>query len=336
MPTDERRWIGSLRPGDKVEELYAVADKELRQRRGGGRFLSLNLCDSSGRLGAMVWENVGELDRVLEPGRVVLVRGNVQRYNQRLQMIVREAQVVAEEQIDERLFVKSSGFDPEALWDQLISLIENLDDDHLKQLLFRVLADPEVSQRLRLAPAARVMHHAYRAGLLEHTVSMATLASKFAGHYGLDRDIIVAGCVLHDLGKIWEFDNDHSLSYTDDGRLIGHLTIGVLYVERVLADLPSFPAETRRQLLHAMLAHHGEYEFGSPRRPKTPEALLIHLLDNLDSRMAGVLDTIATEGEHGDAWTANCRILGRPIYRRRRSDEPNEEPVSPGIEAEES
>lgn len=318
MGTESRHWIGSLRPGDQVDELYAVADKELRERRGGGRFLSLNLCDSSGRLGAMVWENVRELDRLLETGQVARIRGNVQRYNSRLQMIVRSAQAVEQDSFDPGLFVRTSGFDAEELWEQLNQQIRSIEDDHLRQLVFRVVSDPEIEGRFRTAPAARVMHHAYRAGLLEHTVSMVKLGAILADHYELDRDLVLAACVLHDLGKIWEFEDDHSLSYTDDGRLIGHLTMVVLHVERVLAHLPDFPAETRRQLLHALIAHHGEYAYGSPRRPKTPEAVLVHQLDSLDSRMGGVLDAVSSHGDHAGAWTAKCRILERPVYRRRR------------------
>ena len=167
------------------------------------------------------------------------------------------------------------------------------------------------------------MHHAFRSGLLEHTVSVTTAAEMLSGHYGADRDLVVAGALLHDLGKIWELELDHSIEYTDDGRLLGHLPMEVLYVERKIGELEKFPAETRRLLLHILLSHHGEFEYGSPRRPKTPEALLVHMVDNMDSKMAGMWGAITADGSDDEAWTPYSRILGRFVYRRRpeRGDE---------------
>jgi 3'-5' exoribonuclease len=190
-------------------------------------------------------------------------------------------------------------------------------DPHLKQLLFRVFSHPEVTERFRVAPAARTMHHAFRSGLLEHTVSIGSVARLLATHYGLDADLAVTGALLHDLGKAWELETEQTIEYTDDGRLLGHLTLAVLFVERTISELERFPAELRRQLLHVLLAHHGEYEYGSPRRPKTPEAMLVHMVDNMDSKISGMLEAISEGGETEEAWTAYTPILGRHVYRRR-------------------
>jgi 3'-5' exoribonuclease len=161
------------------------------------------------------------------------------------------------------------------------------------------------------------MHHAFRSGLLEHTVSMAKAARWLAQHYRIDEDVVIAGALLHDLGKIWELEIDASIEYTDDGRLIGHLPMETLFVDKKINEMESFPPELRRQLLHILLAHHGEYEYGSPRRPKTPEAMLVHMADNLDSKMAGMLEAISAEGADKEAWTPFSRILERHVYRRR-------------------
>ena len=198
-----------------------------------------------------------------------------------------------------------------------MALVGEVADSHLKQLLYRLLADPDLALRFKLAPAARGMHHAYRSGLLEHSLSTAAAARLLARHYHLCEDLVVAGAILHDLGKIWELEADATIEYTDDGRLFGHLTLGVLKVEQALGELPRFPAETRRHLLHILLSHHGEYEYGSPRRPKTPEALLVALVDGLDAKLAGMLEAIAAGGETGQAWTEYSKILDRPVYRRR-------------------
>jgi 3'-5' exoribonuclease len=318
--TLKRAWIRDLKAGTDVAERFAVRSVDVRQRRGGGSYLAAVLGDRTGEVTALVWQNVDELRRVLEPGTVVMVRGQVQRYNQQLQVVVRNAETVAGEAVDEEAFVRSSAVDPQLLWQQLTSLIEGVSDTHLRQLLFRIFSDPEIEGPFRVAPAARSMHHAFRSGLLEHTVSMTSLARTVAAHYKVSADLVVAGTLLHDLGKIWELEMAPSIEYTDDGRLLGHLSMEALYVDRKIAELETFPAETRRHLLHIILSHHGEYEFGSPRRPKTPEALLVHMVDNLDSKMAGMLEAIWADGSEDEAWTPYSKILGRYVYRRRPND----------------
>lgn len=315
--SDRRAWIAELQPGTDVEETFVVRSRDIRQRRGGGPYIAASLGDKTGEVNALVWENVDALAKVLDVGAVVGVKGQVQRYNGRLQVVIRRAATVPANEIDETLYVRSSSVDVDILWQRLNTLIEEMEDPDLRQLIFRITSDPEVAERFRMAPAARGMHHAFRSGLLEHTVSMATLGRSLAEHYSISKDLVVAGCVLHDLGKIWELDISSSIEYTDEGRLLGHLSMEVLYVDRVINELEAFPDELRRQLLHILLAHHGEYEYGSPRRPKTPEALLVHMADLLDSKMAGMMEAINADGDAEAAWSPYSKILGRCIYRRR-------------------
>jgi 3'-5' exoribonuclease len=315
--SDTRTWIKDLRAGSELEECYAVRSADVRQRRGGGPYLAATLGDRTGEVTALVWQNVDRLREVLEPGSVVMVKGQVQRYHQQLQVVVRKAETVSDASVEQELFVRSSAADPVLLWQQLIKLIEEVGDSNLRQLLFRIFSDPEVERLFRIAPAARSMHHGFRSGLLEHTVSVTTVARLLARHYGLDESLVVAGALLHDLGKIWELEIGASIEYTDDGRLLGHLPMETLFVEKKIGELERFPPEIRRQLLHILLAHHGEYGFGSPRRPKTPEALLVHMIDNLDSKMAGMLEAMAIDASDDEAWTPYSRILERHIYRRR-------------------
>ncbi len=323
--TDEQRvWIKDLRAGSDLEEIYAVRTVDIRQRRGGGSYLAATLGDRTGEVTALVWQNVDRFRGVLEVGNVVTVKGQVQRYNQQLQIVVRQAEVVSEACVDEELFLRSSSIDPALLWKRLTDAIEDVGDPDLRRLLSLVFSDPEVEERFRVAPAARSMHHAFRSGLLEHTMSVAAIAGLLAGHYDLDADLVMAGALLHDLGKIWELEIGASIEYTDDGRLIGHLPMETLFVEKKIGELEDFPRETRRQLLHILLSHHGEYGFGSPRRPKTPEALLVHMADNLDSKMAGMLEAITAEGSGDEAWTPYSRILERHIYRRRLPTDVND------------
>ncbi len=312
-----RVWVKDLRPGTTVEGTFAVRSKDLRQRRGGGAYLALTLADRTGQVAALAWENVDRFNKVCRVGDVVRVEGQVQRYNQRLQVVIRELEPVPAEQVDEAVFLRSSPVDPAVLWSRLESLIESITQPDLRQLVTRIFMDDEVRELFRVAPAARSMHHAYRSGLLEHTVSVAEATRMLARHYGLNVSLAVAGALLHDLGKIWELRPGPSIEYTDSGRLLGHLTMEVLYVEERIGELEDFPKELRRQLLHILLAHHGRYEYGSPRRPKTPEAMLVHSVDNMDARVMGMLQAIEDGGETGEAWTAYSPLLERYVYRRR-------------------
>jgi len=319
--SEDRTWIRDLRPGTDVEESYAVRSRELRQRRGGGPYLAGVLADRTGQVAALAWENAEELFKIMKPGAVVRVRGQVQRYNQRLQVVIRQARAVDPAEVDERLFIRSSSVDPDLLWNRLMALVEKVGNERLRQLLYRIFSDPGVADRFKVSPAARSMHHAYRSGLMEHTVSMTTVAKSLAEHYRLNVDLVVAGCLLHDLGKIWELEPGPSIEYTDEGRLLGHLPMEVLFVDRQIAELDGFPEETRRQLLHILLAHHGEYAYGSPRRPKTPEAQLVHMVDNLDAKVSGMLEAISSGGETEEAWTAYLPLLERFVYRRRLDED---------------
>jgi 3'-5' exoribonuclease len=316
----ERIWIRDLEPGLEINESYVVRSKDKRQRRQGGDFLSLQLADRSGEVAGLVWEKVPELDRLLSVGSVVEVSAQVQRYNQRLQLVIRKARLIDPETVDESVYLRSAADEPEALWARFQDLIEGLGNTHLKQLLFRIFADEEVATAFKLAPAARSMHHAYRSGLIEHTLSMVQAGRRLAEHYRLDVDLVTAGILLHDLGKVWELSYRPSIEYTTQGRLLGHITMVVLAVERQLSELASFPAELRLHLLHILLSHHGQYAYGSPRRPKTPEALLVHAVDDLDSKLATMIDLIGSGGETGEDWTAYSPILERNVYRRRPED----------------
>ncbi len=313
----DRAWIRDLSPGMQIDESYVVRSRELRPRRGRGNYLALSIGDRSGELTGLAWENAEELSRICEPGKVVRIEAQVQRYQGRLQIVLRNARALDPKEVDQRDFVRASNSDPEMLWQQLQKQIEETQDPHLRQLLFRIFSNPEISEKFRVAPAAKTMHHAFRSGLLEHTVSATRAARMLAEHYGVNADLVVTGMLLHDMGKIWELEAGNSIEYTDDGRLLGHISMEVLYVEKRIGELAEFPAETRRQLLHILLAHHGEYAYGSPRRPKTPEAMLVHMVDNLDARMTGFFEAIDAEGDTGEAWSPYSRILERNVYRRR-------------------
>lgn len=313
----DRTWIKSLKPGDELDEIYVVRTRELRKRRGGGNYLAVTLGDSTGEVSSLAWERAEVLAKVCEPGAVVRIGGHVQQYQGRTQVVFRQAESVDGADVDPSVFVRSSSVDADVLWHSMQEFIAALENADLRQLLFRIFSDPEIESSFRIAPAAKTMHHAFRSGLLEHTVSAAGAGLALARHYRLNQDLVVAGILLHDLGKIWELEADNSIEYTDDGRLIGHLALETLYVDRVIGELENFPDEMRRQLLHILLSHHGEYAYGSPRRPKTPEAMLVHMVDNLDARLAGMFEAIEQDGDSDQAWSGFSRMLERNVYRRK-------------------
>ncbi len=313
----ERAWVRGLKPGNELDEVFVVRSRELRRRRGGGNYLAVTLGDRTGDVMSLAWENADTLGKICEPGAVVRIGGHVQQYQGRTQVVFRKAEAVDSATVDPALFVRSSSVDADVLWRRMQDLIGAMENADLKQLLFRVFSDPEVERRFRVSPAAKTMHHAFRSGLLEHTVSAAGAGLALARHYRLNEDLVVAGLLLHDLGKIWELETENSIEYSDDGRLIGHLTLETLHVDRVIGELENFPTELRRQLLHILLSHHGEYAYGSPRRPKTPEAMLIHMVDNLDARLSAMFESIDQDGDSDQAWSAFSRMLERNVYRRR-------------------
>jgi len=313
----ERVWIRDLRPGDDLQESFVIKSRDLRQRRGGGQYLAAVIGDRTGEVTALAWERVDRLAEVCEPGEVVRIGGQIQKYQGRTQVIIRRAEKLPSEEIDLRNYVRSAATDAKVLWSTFQDIISEVEEPRLKQLLYRVFSDPEVERGFRSAPAAKTMHHAYRSGLLEHTVSAMQAARPLASHYKLNEDLVLAGVALHDLGKVWELCIGNTIEYTDDGRLLGHLSLEVLHVDRIISEIDGFPSELRKHLLHILLSHHGEYAYGSPRRPKTPEAMLVHLVDNMDSRMAGMFEAINADGDSDEAWSSLSKMLERNIYRRR-------------------
>jgi 3'-5' exoribonuclease len=176
-------------------------------------------------------------------------------------------------------------------------------------------SDPELTARFKRAPAAKMMHHAYIGGLLEHCLSMALLADKVARHYsGVDRDRLMVGAVLHDIGKVREFDYRHRIDYSDEGRLVGHIAIGLEMIDEKIRMVKDFPEEERRLLKHMIVSHHGQQEYGSPEPPKTVEAVLLHYIDEIDSKVNGIREFIAAQSEE-EPWTPYHRVLGRHFYR---------------------
>jgi 3'-5' exoribonuclease len=307
--------VEGIRAGDEIQSEFILADIRLGQTKNGHAFVGLKLKDRTGSIEARVWDRAEAFGRAFKNGDVAWIRGQAESYQNLVQVKVTEARTVLVETIDWTRFLPCSPCDPEDMAAELARMIEAMSDPHLKGLMRDLLADEALMASLKKAPAAKRFHHAYLGGLMEHTVSVARAALAAADLYPfLNRDLLLAGAIWHDVGKTREFFGGPLNDYTDEGRLLGHLVIGVAMLDEKLARRPDFPPEAALLLRHLIVSHHGEYELGSPKKPKILEALALHQMDDLDAKMNGLGDYIQRHADES-GWTDYNRLMERYFYR---------------------
>ena len=312
-------FIRDLRPDQIIVTEFLVQSKELRSKKSGENYLSLALSDKTGELDAKMWENVEDVHLTFERDDFVKVKGAVQVYRNKPQLTLHKIRRLEDAEVDLADFFPRSARDPEEMWLELLGVVQGLVNPQLKELLSRILADPEIAPRLKLAPAAKTLHHAFLGGLLEHILSLCRLSMLVSQNYtGIDLDLLLAGVVLHDLGKIYELSYTRSFSYTTEGQLLGHMILELEILHRTLAGMPDFPRPLQRLLEHLIISHHGHYEFGSPKLPMFPEALLLHYLDDMDSKMQGMQGILERDGLIEGEWTGYLSSLGRPLLKMQK------------------
>ncbi len=326
-------FVEDIKERDRIDTAFLVTKKEKGVGKSGKPYLSLRLRDRTGELEARVWDNAEALGRNFEKDDVVSVKGIAISYQGRIQINVSEIRPLPEGEYSLSDFLPSSGRDAAQMMAELDGVIAGLRDGHLRALLTGIFADREVRERFKIAPAAKSMHHPYLGGLLEHVLSLCRLGDFVAAHYkGVNRDLLVAGLILHDIGKIFELRYSRTFGYTDEGRLIGHITMGADLVDAKIRELQGFPQELRMLLKHIILSHHGQLEYGSPKRPKTLEALIISYLDDLDAKVNAVQSLVEKDGGEGK-WTEYQRHFERYIYKGRyQMEEAGEEDDADGEE----
>jgi 3'-5' exoribonuclease len=289
--------------GRLFDGFFLVLTKQQRTTKQNKPYLHLTLGDKTGPIEARVWE-LGDprIAKDFNRGDMVKVRGSISRYDDRAQMKVDQLRKAQAGEADKLDMLPATSQDVGALWRQLEASIESLTNADLKRLLHALLADTELAQAYREAPAARQLHHAWLGGLLEHVVSLLGLADRVAAHYPLlDRDLLVTGVILHDIGKIRELEWETGFDYTVEGILLGHIQMGVDLAEKTIAALPDFPDRLRTLVLHMILSHHGKLEFGSPKLPMIPEALVLNFVDDLDAKMQAVASEFEKSAREGRA-----------------------------------
>jgi len=320
----KKRFISDLKTGDAVEDVFVLAEKSFSQKKDGNKFLNLVLADKTGHVKGVVWDNVDQITAAgISAGHYVQVTGLVNEYRGELQLVVKSMTPYADEAVDPADYLPVSQHNIEAMFNRLVAQTETVQGDPVRRLIRSFWEDPDFVRRFKAAPAAKNMHHSYIGGLLEHTLSMIILADKIAGHYsGVDRDLLFAGVILHDIGKVREFEYRSRIDYSDEGRLLSHIVIGLEMLDERIRKLEDFPVETALLLKHLIVSHHGAREFGSPEPPKTIEAILLNYIDEIDSKVNGIRSFMAGE-DPAEAWTSYHRLLGRHFYTGRNSQEAN-------------
>ncbi|MDR1396196.1 MAG: HD domain-containing protein [Desulfarculales bacterium] len=307
----KRQNLCALQAGQNVEETYLLTKKEILTSKNGNSYGALGLSDATARIEAKLWERAEELLRGLEEGQVVKVWGKAQNYQGQIQLVV--AQIAFSPESNPTDFMVQGPKAGVQLWAEFDSLLKKIADPGLKRLLGSVFA-PNFRPRFGSAPAAKAAHHAYVGGLLEHTVSVGQLAVLLAGHYPhLDRDLLLSGALLHDIGKVEELVLGPPLDYSDAGRLEGHIILGLRRLDAALAQQPGFPEPLAGALRHLLVSHHGQEAFGSPQKPKTPEALALHVLDDLDAKTQ-MVKALVLAAQPGKNWSSFHALLERQIY----------------------
>jgi 3'-5' exoribonuclease len=311
--------LANFEEGKLFDGFFLVLAKQQRTTKTNKPYLNLILGDKTGQLEGRVWE-LGDprIAKDFDRGDVVKARGSASRFDDRLQMKIDQLRVATPGEVDKSDLLPSTTYDVAALWKQLLSFVESFTNPDLKLLLNTILADPAIAGAYREAPAAKQLHHAWLGGLLEHVVSLLTLAERVAPHYPmLDRDLLLTGVVLHDIGKITELSWEIGFEYTVEGILLGHIQMGVALAEKTMDSLPNFPPRLKTLVLHMILSHHGKLEFGSPKLPMIPEALVLNFLDDLDAKMQAVsneFEKCMREGKGpdeltGKVWALDQRLL---------------------------
>jgi len=308
-------YVADLKPDTAITSLFLVCGKELRSTREGKPFLRLELGDRSGTVVAHLWENAENLAATFSRDDIVKVQARVENYRNKLQLAVDKVRRAEPGEVDLADYFAHTTEDVQDLYRRLSAHAAAVSNPWLHRLLASILEDPLIAPRLKRAPAAKVMHHAYLGGLLEHVVSLCDLCRLVAGHYReLDADLLITGAVLHDIGKLDELCYERVIHYSTEGELLGHIILELEQVSRAMDAIAGFPAELKTLVKHLLISHHGQYEFGSPKLPMMREALALSFLDDLDSKMGATRAALAAES--GDEmWSVYVQALGRRFLR---------------------
>jgi 3'-5' exoribonuclease len=308
--------VNKVKDRDLVNTVFLVKEKIMAMAKNGKPYMTLHLMDKSGEIEGRIWDNVDAIAAQFAKDDFIAVRSKASVYLGKMQLIISDLAKVADAEVCLADFLPEADRDVEEMVAELRTLLASCADEYLSRLLSAFFDDPSFLALYKIAPAAKGMHHVYLGGLLEHSLAVARLTENIALNYpGVNRDLLIVGALLHDVGKIREMSYIRSFDYTDEGKLLGHITIGVEMIQEKIAGIAGFPLELGMLLKHMILSHHGQYEFGSPKRPKTLEATILNYLDDLDSKINGIRTHIRKEPANQTRWTAYHRLYDRYFYK---------------------
>ena len=293
---------------------FVVVSKQVKPKKTGEPYLALTLGDRTGQLEAKMWDNVEDALDAFEQDDFIKIKGLLNKYKNRFQITIHKLRRLGDSEVDFADYLPKTTKDIGELWQTLAGFVASFQDPCLKALVEAFMSDPDIAEAYRIAPAAKTLHHAYIGGLLDHVVSLFRSCDLMCRNYPqINRDLLLTGAFLHDIGKIHELAYNRSFSYTTRGQLLGHMVIELEMVHAKIAQIPNFPGELKMLVEHLIISHHGQYEFGSPKLPMFPEALMLHYLDDLDSKMESMRAHFAREVCSEGVWTGYNPSLARPL-----------------------
>ena len=308
-------YVKDIHAGDRVSDLFLVTEKNMAISQKGNPYLNLKLRDKTGEVDGRVWDRATEMNDTFQAGDIIHIQSQAVSFRNVIQLSISKLSVVNDPAVTPADYLPSSASDTSEMFEALLEIIRTIQNPHLKALLDLIFADEKTADAFRKAPAAKGFHHAYIGGLLEHTLSVTQLLDPVTQHYPqVNRDLAMTGGILHDIGKIQELSFDGTMNYTDEGRLVGHIVLAVEFVNTKIAAIENFPKQLALELRHILLSHHGVLEFGSPKRPKTLEALIVNFIDDLDAKTNAFSEFMKAPGNETN-WTPYHRLLERFIYK---------------------
>ncbi|HHO76192.1 MAG TPA: HD domain-containing protein [Deltaproteobacteria bacterium] len=317
------KYSTELHDGDSVRCVFLLSERKLLTARNGKPYAKLVFTDKTGSMPGILWEDAHVQTEGIDVGDVVGVRGAVESYEGRVQLRIEKIVKLSENEVDMSTLVLTTKGDITAMMNELDKIRSTLQSSFLKTLLDGIFSRPGIKDAFIKAPAAKGIHHNYIGGLLEHTLAMLksidALYPVYA-HLGINRDLLITGAILHDIGKIYEYSYNRVIDMTPEGRLVGHIYLSAHMVDQEIAGMEGFPGELRLQLLHLILGHHGQLEFGSPKLPMTKEAVMLHMIDDLDAKLIGFSAIIDSTPDNDD-FTAFSSVYNRYLYTKTYKDE---------------
>jgi len=312
-----KQYAYKLIADDKIDSVFIAQNKHIRITKNNKSYLSLELVDKSGGVAGRIWDNAEKISQSFRDNDFIRVIGIVESFQNTLQVNIKQIRKITQDKIDINEFLPKTNKDTNIMFNQIISIIDSIKNKWLKGLLHAIFEVEEYRELFKKAPASVKMHNYYIGGLLEHTLSVTSMCMEIDKYYkNINKDLLLTGAILHDIGKIYEYEYSHAFDYTDRGRLIGHIVIGTQMVKSKIAEIPQFPAELEMLLEHMLLSHHGQYEWGSPKKPKVLEAVVLHYLDDMDAKISGFQDMVEKSQEPDKKWTSRSFMFdNKMLYK---------------------